>query len=119
MIRTTGLVLAISALGLVPCGAGAQLTGDHIGPQRTEFAKALESMSHVESAPVAASGIIWGDAPHPVVVASPQVSGRSGRTYMIAGAAALVGGLLVGGDVGRVIAAGGVLLGVYGIILYY
>ena len=38
---------------------------------------------------------------------------------MIAGAAALVGGLIVGKDIGTILAAGGVMLGVYGVILYF
>jgi hypothetical protein len=53
-------------------------------------------------------------------VALPQESsGGRGKVFMIAGAAALVGGLIVGGDVGTLIAVGGVGLGVYGIILYF
>lgn len=51
--------------------------------------------------------------------AIPQADSRRGRTFMIAGAAALVGGLLVGDDIGTILAAGGVVLGVYGIILYF
>ncbi|MEJ2541618.1 MAG: hypothetical protein P8188_16920 [Gemmatimonadota bacterium] len=44
---------------------------------------------------------------------------RRGRTFMIAGGAAFVGGLLIGGTAGNLVAAGGVALGVYGIILYF
>ena len=43
----------------------------------------------------------------------------TGLGFMIAGAAALVGGLLIGGTGGNLIAAGGVALGVYGIIVYF
>ena len=42
-----------------------------------------------------------------------------GKGFMIAGAAALIGGLIIGGDAGTVVAVGGVALGVYGILLYY
>ena len=54
--------------------------------------------------------------------ASPAAAGKGSGTglgFMIAGAAALVGGLLIGGTGGNLIAAGGVALGVYGIIVYF
>ena len=54
--------------------------------------------------------------------ASPAAAGKgsgSGLGFMIAGGAALVGGLLIGGTGGNLIAAGGVALGVYGIIVYF
>ena len=38
---------------------------------------------------------------------------------MIGGAAAFVGGLIIGGTAGTLIAAGGVGLGVYGAIIYF
>jgi hypothetical protein len=38
---------------------------------------------------------------------------------MIGGAAALIGGLLIGGTAGTVVAVGGVGLGVYGAIIYF
>jgi hypothetical protein len=43
----------------------------------------------------------------------------TGLGFMIGGAAALVGGLLIGGTGGNIIAAGGVALGVYGAIVYF
>jgi hypothetical protein len=39
--------------------------------------------------------------------------------FMIGGAAALIGGLLIGGTAGTVVAVGGVGLGVYGAIIYF
>jgi len=54
--------------------------------------------------------------PSPVAVAEGSPTGLG---FMIAGGAALVGGLLIGGTAGNVIAAGGVALGVYGIIIYF
>ncbi|MCC6319751.1 MAG: hypothetical protein IT361_18920 [Gemmatimonadaceae bacterium] len=39
-------------------------------------------------------------------------------SYMVTGAAAFVGGLLIGDDIGTVIAVGGLGLGVYGLYLY-
>ena len=58
------------------------------------------------------------DGERPVAMPQESSSGR-GKVFMIAGAAALVGGLIVGKDIGTIIAAGGVVLGVYGVILYF
>lgn len=57
------------------------------------------------------------DAPTTPVMQS-KGSGK-GLGFMIGGAAALVGGLLIGGTGGNLIAAGGVALGVYGAIVYF
>ncbi len=96
--------------------AGQAAASEQVGPVASPFASAFASVS-VESALPA--GLAAATAPAPAPVVAPQVTGRSGRTYMIAGAAALVGGLLIGDDLGNLIAAGGVVLAVYGIILYY
>jgi len=56
------------------------------------------------------------------MAAPPAAAGKGSGTglgFMIAGGAALVGGLLIGGTGGNLIAAGGVALGVYGIIVYF
>ncbi|HSM04662.1 MAG TPA: hypothetical protein VK858_08560 [Longimicrobiales bacterium] len=56
------------------------------------------------------------DAAAPV----PQSSGRGrGMAFMVGGGAAFIGGLIIGGTTGTIIAAGGVALGVYGVILYF
>ncbi len=57
------------------------------------------------------------DAPTTLVMQS-KGSGK-GLGFMIGGGAALVGGLLIGGTGGNLIAAGGVGLAVYGIIIYF
>jgi hypothetical protein len=51
--------------------------------------------------------------------AAPSKGSGTGLGFMIGGAAALVGGLLIGGTGGNIIAAGGVALGVYGAIVYF
>ena len=43
----------------------------------------------------------------------------TGLGFMIGGAAAFIGGLLIGGTAGTIVAAGGVGLGVYGAIIYF
>ena len=59
-----------------------------------------------------------GESTSPFPASAAKGSG-SGLGFMIAGGAALVGGLLIGGTAGNLIAAGGVGLGVYGIIIYF
>ena len=55
----------------------------------------------------------------PAAPAAPSKGSGTGLGFMIGGAAALVGGLLIGGTGGNLIAAGGVALGVYGAIVYF
>ena len=80
---------------------------------------AAQSFAGVDAEVPIPASLTTAAAVESTAIAVPQVTGRSGRTYMIAGAAALVGGLLIGGDVGTLLAAGGVVLGVYGILIYY
>jgi hypothetical protein len=55
----------------------------------------------------------------PAALVAPAKGSGTGLGFMIGGAAALVGGLLIGGTGGSIIAAGGVALGVYGAIVYF
>lgn len=55
----------------------------------------------------------------PANSAAPSKGSGTGLGFMIGGAAAFVGGLLIGGTAGTIIAAGGVGLGVYGAIIYF
>ena len=60
----------------------------------------------------------------PVFYQSDEGGGGSsgdpkGKMYMIAGGAALVGGLLIGDTIGDIIAIGGLAAGIYGIVLYF
>ena len=52
-------------------------------------------------------------------LAPAEKGSGTGLGFMIGGAAAFVGGLLIGGTAGTIIAAGGVGLGVYGAIIYF
>ena len=58
------------------------------------------------------------DEENPPLAPASKGSG-TGLGFMIGGAAAFVGGLLIGGTAGTIIAAGGVGLGVYGAIIYF
>ncbi|HEV2290596.1 MAG TPA: hypothetical protein VGR60_02000 [Gemmatimonadales bacterium] len=50
--------------------------------------------------------------------ASQYRSRRQGETLMIVGGAALLGGIIVGGSGGAVLALGGIGVGAYGVYLY-
>jgi len=59
------------------------------------------------------------DEDAPAVPAAEGKGSGTGLGFMIGGAAAFVGGLIIGGTGGTLIAAGGVGLGVYGAIIYF
>jgi len=89
-------------------------------------AAALRVSSHYNAllAPVAMSQLpgeglsLLGEKAPVAPVPQGQGSG-TGLGFMIGGAAAFVGGLLIGGTGGSLIAAGGVALGVWGAIIYF
>ena len=58
------------------------------------------------------------DGENPPLAPAGKGSG-TGLGFMIGGAAAFIGGLLIGGTAGTIVAAGGVGLGVYGAIIYF
>jgi hypothetical protein len=65
-------------------------------------------------------GVLRPDDEDALTIPVVQSKGSgTGLGFMIGGAAALVGGLLIGGTGGNLIAAGGVALGVYGAIIYF
>jgi len=75
-------------------------------PTRMDQGSAVQALRQVDE-----------DAP-----AAPAAEGKgsgAGLGFMIGGAAAFVGGLIIGGTAGTIIAAGGVGLGVYGAIIYF
>jgi len=57
-------------------------------------------------------------APLTVNASASRMGPREGRVFAIVGGAALISGLLIGGDAGTVIAIGGVGLGLYGLYIW-
>jgi hypothetical protein len=128
---------ALVVLGVQPGAVGAQRLPNEAGSARVEPGLASEtSPNHASEGVSAVEALRVSGARHDLLglqdeviseypendspLALPQESGgRRGKAFMIAGAAALIGGLIVGGDLGTVIAAGGVVLGAYGVILYF
>lgn len=55
----------------------------------------------------------------PAATVPVAAGGATGLGFMIAGGAALIAGLIIGGTAGDIIAVGGAVLGVYGIIVYF
>lgn len=140
MTRTTKwtwTTLALASIAVLPLAAGAQeagLAGTEPGVEQTvatpanDVASSRTEVSAAEALrPTAASAELLGatpmtepapaeDAPTTVPVAAGSGTGLG---FMIAGGAALVAGLLIGGTSGDIIAIGGAVLGVYGIIVYF
>ena len=57
-------------------------------------------------------------APLPVNASAARMSPREGRVFAIVGGAALISGLLIGGDAGTVLAIGGAGVGLYGLYIW-
>lgn len=74
--------------------------------------------SDLLTVPLKAAPALGADQPLSTT-AAVQSGSKSGLGFMIAGGAALVAGLLIGGTAGNVIAVGGAVLGVWGIIVYF
>lgn len=91
------------ALRPFPADAALLLAPSAASLATAPHAESIEQLSHEEPA---------------ALVMASKGSG-TGLGFMIGGAAALVGGLLIGGTGGNIIAAGGVALGVYGAIVYF
>ena len=105
---------AAIVLFVVPAPLTGQVAPDGVaGPVVSPYSATFASASAI---PLPANLVAAEEATDLV---QPQLRNRSGRVYMIAGVAAFIGGLLIDGDVGTLIAAGGVVMGVYGILLYY
>lgn len=102
----------------VPTAVVAESNVEVLRPFPAEAALLLApTAASLPSAP-APESVRMEDEAAPTAPVAAQGSG-TGMGFMIGGAAALVGGLLIGGTGGSLIAAGGVALGVYGAIIYF
>lgn len=70
---------------------------------------------------IAVASVAFAPATTTAPLPAPQRMTRTqsrGMTFMIVGAAALIGGLVIGDDAGTLIAIGGLGVGLYGLYLY-
>ena len=105
VMRTVGLVLFLLALG----------SRESRGQGSPYPAEMIATAALRPSAPplsVAANG--W----HAELMPARRANRTQGKTLMIVGGAAIVAGILVGGDGGTVLILGGVGVGAYGLYLY-
>jgi hypothetical protein len=135
------LLLLVSVTGMAE-GAAAQtklaVSAEHPDPATTPTETAAEILP--ATIPEGLPGLLPADLRSPGLAASTlevpqptpalaqpsvvrlpvvQEHDKKGVPFMIAGGAALVAGLIIGGTTGNIVAAGGVALGVYGIIVYF
>lgn len=111
---------------LEPPPASQEVTDNSTTSNPGPAQEALRVSSHYNAllAPLAMSPLpgeglsLLGETAPPTPFPQSQGSG-TGLGFMIGGAAAFVGGLLIGGTGGSLIAAGGVALGVWGVIIYF
>jgi hypothetical protein len=105
----------------VGAAAPAQVQEAAQGSDAVPAAKALQpttANTELLKVPGATTPVLEVDET-PAATTAVQSGGRTGLGFMIAGGAALVAGLLIGGTTGDVIAVGGAVLGVWGIIIYF
>ena len=109
--RLLAVALSFLALAFAPIGAVAQSVagpsaGDRVAPAgpRAEAAR-------------------FGIAPAELAIEEPAVAVQrrsvgEPMALMVVGGAALLAGLIIGGDAGTVLAVGGVIIGLYGLYQY-
>lgn len=107
------LALGASLIAAVPVIAAAQSRG----PVSFATASTVPSVGPRLDASVAGVRLHVADAPR---LPAPVVAGRTGRgqAMAIVGGAAFLGGLIIGDEVGTVIAVGGLGVGLYGLWLW-
>lgn len=107
------LALGASLIAAAPVIAAAQSSG----PTAVASASAVQSVGPRLDAAVAGVRLHVADASR---LPAPVVASRTGRgqAMAIVGGAAFLGGLIIGDDVGTVIAVGGLGVGLYGLWLW-
>lgn len=110
------LALGASLIAAAPVIAAAQTSGPTSVTTATT-ASAVRSVGPRLDAAVAGVRLQVADAPR---LPAPAVASRTGRgqAMAIVGGAAFLGGLIIGDDVGTVIAVGGLGVGLYGLWLW-
>lgn len=129
------------ALGMTPVVAAAQETSLEAQEPDPQAATALATEEQHRSDSESVIAVLASSTHNAALLAPPSVDlptaadlradGESpplapagkgsgaGLGFMIGGGIAFVGGLLIGGTPGTLVAAGGVALGVYGAIIYF
>jgi len=119
--------LSIVVIALVACGtlAGAQDVGGVAGPDAQVAPAATvaapvpvtDAGPRIEGARVGVRSAVASAAVNAPMVPHMKQS-RRGKTLMIVGGAALLGGAIIGGDAGTIVMLGGLGVGVYGLYLW-
>src|SRR5262245_36746555 len=104
-MRVAGLVLLLMALG-------SRESRGQASPYRAEMIAA--AALRLSSPPLSLTANGW----HAELMPGRRRDRAQGKTLMIVGGAAIVAGILVGGDGGTVLILGGVGVGAYGFYLY-
>ena len=126
---------------MTPVAAAAQETSPGVQESDPQAATALTAEEQPVSDSESIVAVLASSTHHAALLAPPAVvlptaadlradgespplapAGKGSGTglgFMIGGGVAFVGGLLIGGTAGTIIAAGGVGLGVYGAIIYF
>lgn len=128
-LPTTLLAALALAAPLAPAGSGIPAAPDPVAAASVPapeaavdlraasvFRHGAESMALLAPSTVTAPLLTTGVGEEATLL---QARNRRGVPLMASGAALLVAGLLIGGDVGTLVALGGAVIGAYGVFLYF
>jgi hypothetical protein len=116
------LLLPALLLSLALAGSAAHADEPHPRTPPTDSVATIAVERHVDPRlqPLAwrADAAVPQGAGHAAALSFPQPNARQSVGLMIGGGAAIVAGAVLGGNVGGVLAAGGVVAGFYGLYHY-
>jgi hypothetical protein len=108
------------------CSAGALILALAVShpaaaqaPPASPVAKAAPTTSFGPTLAASRLGVsAEDDAPLTINASAARMGRREGRVFALVGGAAVIAGVLIGGDAGTVIAIGGAGLGLYGLYIW-
>lgn len=123
-MRTTTLIAALFGFfAAVPVTAAAQMAQPAPAPSAAESAvaeptAALQAGPRIETSSVAFQPAVAADSASAAAQSGNSANLGQSRAMMIAGGAAVVVGIIIGDEIGTLIAVSGAVVGLYGLYQY-
>lgn len=119
MLRHWSCPVAILALATVVSRPAAAQTSAPTPAAAPATAASAGAVSYAPTLAATRFGVSAEDqAPLAVNASAARMGRREGRAFALVGGAAVIAGILIGGDAGTVIAIGGAGLGLYGLYIW-
>lgn len=119
MLRRWSCSVAILVLAMAvsrPAAAQSPEPNPGVAPGTAAVASPAASAPTLAAARLGVS--LEDQAPLSVNASAARMGRREGRAFALVGGAAVIAGILIGGDAGTVIAIGGAGLGLYGLYIW-